>query len=407
VADRNYEDLKAKLGLKKTSLDPADEAPAGAPEDVGEPEGERTPPGGFDLGLERGGATMDSALIDIEKAAARITTEGGDMVIKQSGGIRALKVIILLVGLGAAFAVGYAVQGTQYDRDIERRQTEDADTIQSAVADAKTLVGGQNLAKTVANHVTLIEETDKKIQEALKADAVTDKLLAALSADLEVLRKGCSEYVGKGPYVNVRSALGRAVFNGEAIKALMDYDAVLKQLYWASYQMGEEKVVLDEFKATVDTSNMQVASKVRAWRWASVKDKEGRPTGYLVGLQLMKDKDGNREYRNEPIAVPAGQRLPEGAPTSRWQVHVKYDNPAQVGGKSEDWVDTDIIVTWDLKEDILEPARAAAGDQHKVYQQMLLRRLFTRVAALKSAGSAAMAARTIVLTKLGKLTGDE
>ncbi len=175
MADRNYEDLKAKLGLKPTTPEPeagAADGAAAAPSQ--EADADKTPPGGFDLGLERGGTTLDSSLIDVEKAAAAITTEGGDLTVKSSAGIRFLKFILLIVGLAAAFGVGYSVQGTNYDRDIHKRQIDDAVNIKKAISDAKTLGTGAPLNKTVDEHVAAVLAFQQKFEGDLKAPALTD-----------------------------------------------------------------------------------------------------------------------------------------------------------------------------------------------------------------------------------------
>jgi len=404
---RNYEDLKAKLGLKKTGPDAADNIEGGAEGAIGEPPSERTPAAGFDLGLERGGAVMDSAVIDVDKAANLITEGGSDLTVKKSPGMRILMIGILLVSLGAAFGVGYAVQGTQYDRLIEERQTEDATTLRAAVTGAKTLKTGDPLTKTVDDFVAVVNQVDKKVQQVLKAKDLTPRLLSSVEAQLRQLHKASATYAATGPFMDPKSAIAKAVFNGEAIKKILEYDALLKNLYYASLAMASEDAIFEEFKAAANVDNIKPASKVRAWRWATVKDKNERPTGYLVGVDLMTNPDGTRKFRKQPIEVPPGRKLPPGAPTFRWQTQVKYDNPKQVGGAADGWVDTDIVVTWDLRDDIGAATKEQVTQHHELYKIMLLRRLFARVAALKAAADPMLPARNAIIEKLSKLAHDE
>ncbi len=85
---RDYDELKAKLGLK------AEKKPASV--------SDKTPPGGFDLGLERGASELEEQpAVDAIKGVV-----AGDEAVVRSGGSRFLTLLLVLVGMAQAGAVG-------------------------------------------------------------------------------------------------------------------------------------------------------------------------------------------------------------------------------------------------------------------------------------------------------------
>jgi hypothetical protein len=403
---KNYDDLKARLGLKKEPIKAAEPAPAASSGGgaVGEPDGERTPAGGFELNLERGGRVMDETEVDIDKAAAAMVTEGGPAIsIKSSTGMRALVGLLLLLACGAAFAVGYSVKGTESDRMIQEHQLANAASLLKAVKTAKTGNNGQLLHEAVKAYSDKVDATVKHLQSAQTAKEITPAFLESVRGHIEEFHKASIAYVEQGPLLDAHSIIGKTVFNGEAVKLLLVYDKALKNAYDAAKMMAEEHVVLAEFKAEFKPKEIKLDSKIRAWRWASITV-DGRPKGFLVGIALVTDDKGEIVYQKKDIVVPVGHQLPAGAATFEWMVKVKYDDPKQVGGETEGFVPTDVVVQWDLKGDILEPAKKLIAAHHQGYEQMLLRRLFKRVDAVKAAVASLPALHVKTVEKLAELT---
>ena len=379
---RDYEELKKKLGLQRPKKD---EAPLPFPEstpDVGEPPGERTPAAGFDLGLERPGEGLD-----VTKPAeeAEVPAAVPDVTVRRSRGQRIVLGVVLLVAIAAAFGLGYAVQGTRYDRIIARQQRENARDILKRVRTARTLRSGEPLWSTIETHIEHVRKVAKKAREAAAAEKVTDAMLEKLADDLERLHEACKKYAEAGAYIDAELVLGRSVFNGEAVKALLAYAGAVKKLYDLSAQMALENRVFEEFRAAFDPSKIRPPSVVRAWQWATGKDKK------------------------VPIEVPPGHRLPPGAPTHRWQILVTYQHPERVGiekDKATQFVDTDVVVEWDLRDDIAGPLKKLLEQHHRGYKMLLLRRLLDRVEGLKKAADEVERARGVFERRMEKAAGE-
>lgn len=343
---------------------------------------------------------MDSSLIDMEKAAARMTTAGGPGVSVQTGtGIKVMVGVMVLLGMGAAFGVGYAVQGTRYSREIESKQKADSADIKKFIETAQA-VSGEPIHGLVEEHAALIEQAAKKVADAQTSGQVTDATIKALAIELEGLHKACIAYVEKGPIMDPDNVIRRSVFDGEAVRALYAYDGAIKKLYYASVAMAEEDVIFNEYKAQYDPSSINPESVMRAWRWATVTDAKSRPKGYLVGITLPTDKDGNYLYEDVPVVVPEGFKLPAGQRTHTWKIKVKYDNPKLIGGKTEDLVETDLVVQWDIKDDVKALAIEETKKFHEGYRFALLRRMMDRVSQLSDAARPAVLARASQLKKI-------
>lgn len=416
---RNYEDLKARLGLKKTTPDP--EVPEDlpfAPDEpdarVGEPLGDRTPAGGFDLGLERGATTMDSSLIDVERAAAQMAATGGpDIRVRASGGMRALVFLLLAVGIAAAFGLGWSIKGTQDDRMIEERQLADAAEIKAAMTSAKVLNGDETLVQVVEDHRALIMEVGKRVQDAKGAQEVTDALLKTVEADLMRLHKACIAYAGKGPFIDSESIIGKRLFNGEAVKIVLDYERALQALYRVSVNMATEDAVLNEFRGTFDPAAVRVPQTMRTWRWAVMQSTEqvdgkevSRPKGFLSGASFKTGENGELLYRKQPLELPPNAQIPEGQePPFRWEVSLVYENESHFKVK-EGWAPTDVVVSWDLSRAITDQVREQMKVHHGAYRQFLLRRLFNRVTELETAARDLPDIRQKSIEKLAALAGE-
>ena len=122
---------------------------------------------------------------------------------------------------------------------------------------------------------------------------------------------------------------------------------------------------------------------------------------YLVGVKPVLDKDSKFVTQTLAPVVPAGM-VPDPAATPIMQIKVKYDDPKMVG-KEEDWIDSDKFVEYELKPDIEEDVKMLVIQQQGIYDQMLLRRLFERVTALRNAAEAIPIARKKMIDALTKL----
>lgn len=390
---RNYEDLKAKLGLRKTSQEPA--APVSQAEDVpfsptpeiGEPPGERTPAGGFDLGLERGGTTLDSPLIDIEKSAARMgAVDAGEFTIKRSKGTQALLIGIMVAGVVAALFIGKRWERIQTDKYLADKQTNDATTLHRAVAGVK--LGEEPLGTVVDGYVADVLATKQKVREIM-ADkgkipvAMLDKhqsaygnLLVALKspapemlADLETALSDFAtttgQYINKGPVLNAELTIGDQVYAATAARAVMKYANGLREQMYLAKQFYNAEAKLLEHKSEVGLSKLVLPPVPirQAFRIATSKDSEGRRIGALVRVSYVM-KDDKPQYKKTPVEVPKGMKLREGAPTHTDQVLVRYKNPEQFGLKDpEAWVDVESIAATEFKVEVDDMVKATVKDQ--------------------------------------------
>jgi hypothetical protein len=432
---RNYEDLKARLGLKKADLPPASSGGSDVEGDpIGQDPGDRTPPGGFTLGLERGGRELDSALIDVDKAASRMTSEGGAALrVKASFATRVLIFILLIVGAAVAFGFGYQVQKAQYDNVIADRQQADGEALLKAVEGSVVIGGSQPVTEAVDAFSALVEQTSQgwfckttggtseegscNCPEGTEFNpevgcvneqglttarvAVTDEVLAALAPDLKAIQEAAVAYVTNPAVIDLRNTLGKHVFNADALKLVIEYERILSELHWQASLIAQEDVVLGEFERVVSPDSVEVPSVVRSWRYA-IRKVDDRPTGFLVKVSYVLDDEGKINLRQVPIEVPEGFRLPEGAPTHRWEVEVKYDNPALFGTEQE-FVETDNLVEWDLKDEVAPLVQQSVSSHDRTYRTLLLKRLFDRVAALKATARRVATARISVLERLQAL----
>ncbi len=224
-----------------------------------------------------------------------------------------------------------------------------------------------------------------------------------MGEDLEAIRKACADYANAAAFIDVGGIVGKQPFNGDAVKALAAYDETLRQFHLASHMMGEEHLVLDEFKAAADVSRIKAPTKIMAWHAGSRTDAEGREMGALVSVRLPEDDKGNPKYKQEPVKVPEGMKLAEGVPTHYWTIQVEYPKPELVGGKKDAWVDTRRIFLWDLRNDVAEVSKGVVEKHHEVYRKAMLGRLYRRIDALATAARNVAPARERALKKLGEL----
>lgn len=416
---RNYEDLKAKLGLKKTSPAPEDlpaaastTATPGAKAEAA-PSADHTPAGGFDLGLERGstGVLRDE---DHGKAAPAYSGGGPEVTLKVNVGTVVVKGVLLIAALAAAGVSGYILGRSLYDREIAARQKKDAATIKQKLGEAQVMRDGKPvpLAQVVSDHIDIIQRVGKRVDEARNAPGAvaTPEMLKAVRKELEELQQACATYREMAPRIDIASMLADNIFNREAVKETMKLSEALERLFSASELMAQEKIVFQQFQQALDVSKLDAPSQMHTWRWVELSkpDAEGRPRAFLVDVTYVKDKDGKVEFKKEPLPQPAG--APPLAPGQeapfKWLVHIKYDDPSKVGGLKEDWVPPDFTVQWDLKRDVTEAAKQLASIQQEGYELMMLARLFERVDVLKAAADPVAAIRTKTLETLTKLGGE-
>lgn len=391
---KNYEDLKAKLGIKKREVaaPTAAESPspaAGAPSST-ETTTQHTPPGGFDLGLERGRQSAAAPLVDIKDAEVQI---------KSSSSTRMVIAFLILLACGGAFGVGYVVQGTAYDRRIEIQQKEDATNLLAAVKSIKAGPKAEPLDDVTGEFITAINSVAKKVEDLGNAETVTPALLKSIEKQLEDLRIASITYVEKAPRLG--DIFPKELFNGAALRIVLNYDDALEKLYNAAYLMAGEKGVLVELQTELELSGISVPPKTRHFRWATIAAKDGSPRGYLVGVKPVLDKDSKFVTQTLAPQTPPGM-MPDPAATPTTQIKVKYDDPKLVG-KEEDWIDSDKFVEYELKPDIEEDVKLLVTQQQGIYEQMLLRRLFERVTALRNAAEAIPIARQKMIDGLTKL----
>ena len=411
--DRNYEDLKARLGLKKSEETSAQTETSGvdiqakdapASDSIGEPPGERTPPGGFDLGLERGGAVLDEESVDIDKAAAAMLTAGGDdIAIKKSPAMKLLIVGLMVLGCAAALGVGYQTGVGNTEAAFTERQSEDAAALKKRLLTAKTGNGGQSIKDAVDAHANLISEVAKATDDVRAAPQLTDALLKKVGDELRRLHQGSSSYVKQNVIYNPERLIGSKVYSEKAVQLALKLDTALRTLHQTTLVMAREEAILAEFQALADVTKAKMPLVKKEWAFVGTRDKEGRDMGYLLGVKIQRDKTGQPIFRKDPIKVEPGYKLPAGAPNFRWQIQVTYDNPKQVGGDKGGWINADRIVDKDLRPYLQEPLQQTVVKHHEVYKSLVLRRLVSHVEAMKKAADDAVAVRQKVVEELEKL----
>ena len=165
---KNYDDLKAKLGLKTGG--------AGS-ERSSDPD--KTPAGGFDLGLERGAQPLDESESEIVRQAdQRAEASGGpDLIVRESGGTRMLKWGLVLIAVACAAGAGWLTRGLNEDRFIQDTQRQHATTVLERLQKLKVSGGETSLTTAIDDHVTVVTQSAKKMASILKAEEVTDALL--------------------------------------------------------------------------------------------------------------------------------------------------------------------------------------------------------------------------------------
>ncbi len=409
--DKNYEDLKAKLGIKKREI--AAPAPAASSTSSftsggagpGEPERsvEGTPAGGFDLGLERGGRPKSQASIDAERAAASLSA--GDLQVKTSSATKFMLAFVAIALCAVAFFMGSSMKQTMMDRTIADQQIKDAETILSAIKSIKVGTKGETLEQATDAFIVKINATSKRLDDAQKADAVTPALLKSLQTELDGMRQASIDYVNKGARLGDIFAATKELFNGQAVQEAISYGQALDRLYNAASLMANEKAVLEELQAGFDVATLQIPPKVRYWRWATVELKDGSRKGFLLGCQVQTDAAGKFITQVKAPEVPPGG-VPDPNARATVQVKVRYDDPKQAG-KPEDWVDQENLVEHDLQPDIDADVKNLVAQQQGRYSQLLLARLFGRVGDLKSAAEGVPAARQKSFEKLAALAGNK
>jgi hypothetical protein len=386
--DQNYEDLKAKLGLKSPSA-------------TQQSDPDLTPAGGFDLGLQKSASELDSGE-EIERQADQRASEleGPDLVVRESAGTRQTKYILVLVSVVLALGAGYAVKGVLYDRDIEGRQQTDAKDILNRIQSIKAVGLEQKLISVVDEHVEIVVNLAKKLDTVKQAKKITDALVKKVRADTEALIVQCRKFVKAGPSIDPKDMLKDSVFNGQAVREFLKLSKALNALYYASLAIAQEDGLLAEFEMKYDPESVVADSYIRAWRWAQWTDPEGRSRGHLVGVTIQKDDKGKIIFRKEEVKPRPGFKFKKGEDTFVWQIKVKYDNPKLVDGEAVQFTDTDVIVDWDLKVELTKAMRKKLGQHHEGYRINLIKRVMGRIAALRAAAEAFPPIKARVLKQL-------
>ncbi len=412
---RNYEDLKAKLGLRKTTPDPVVE-PAAEPEPIvarATEDRDRTPPGGFNLGLSSAGAHSDAKPRDLEKEAlARAQAAGGvGAIAEPSMGLKIAKLLLVIGTSVIAGFIGWSARHATDNKEIETKQKTDAQFLKDKLQNAAVTVQGktQPLLEVIKRHSTLIDETAKKLEvvrnELKKVTEMSPELLKKTQADLEPLVKACQLYVDSFVRLDTEEVLRQGIFNIDALKEYLTFAKVVEDLYIASRMMAQEKAVTDELIARYDPKKLQVSERPRFWQMASVMadEKERRRIGILVPVQVESDAAGKPVFvKDAPPAPPAGQPAPPTPADPVWKVKVTYENAKQVG-KESDIVSTDMLVFKDLKNDITEAVREAMGKEQDLYKALLILRELDRVDQLRMAAAPVVTSHKQAMDKLTKL----
>ncbi len=391
--DKNYDDLKAKLGIRKREAvaAPSASSPTAEPgASPGQPAPDRTPPGGFDLGLE-GRSRAPIADVDL-----------GDVSIKSSPGTRWTLVLVALALLAAAAFLGYSFRGTTYDRQIATQQQEDAADLLKRIQALKVGPKGEAIEDVVKEFAAIVGEVHKKVDGAAKADSLTDALLKSLEKDLDRLRNAAIAYVEKGPRLG--DIFSKQMFNGEAVRAVLNYNQVLERLYTSALLMANEKGVLVELQTEFEPATLQIPARQRFFRVASIAPEGSYRKGFLVPVTVLTAANGDVLTQVKPVDPPPPGVLPDPNVQPTTQLKVKYDNPKQVG-REEDWVDSDSVATYELSGDISEEVKRLVLQQQDRYNALLLKRLFERVADLKRDSDPLDGARKKMIEALTKLGG--
>ena len=415
--DRNYDDLKARLGLKKAG-DANPQGTSGTEQsvqspvpkqtnespDIGEPPEERTPPGGFELGLERGGTVLDEESVDIEKAAAAMVSAGGDdITIKKSATTKIMLSALMAIGCALALGVGYQTGVGSTENAFAERQSDDAAKVKERLLEAKIGNGGQSINDAVDAHAAVATEVFDATAKVRAAKKVTDEDLKKVESELRRLHQESINYVKKNVLYNPERLLGSKVYSEKAAQLALKLDSALRTLNQVTLVMAREEAILAEFQTLGAAKQKRTPRVNKEWAFVGTRDKEGRGLGYLLGVEIQRGEDGKPLFRKDPIKVEAGYKLPAGAPKFKWQMKVKYDNPAQVGGDTEGWINSDRIVDKDLRPYLAEPLKKAVLSHHELYKNLVLRRLTSHVEAIKKAADDAIAVRRKVVDELGKL----
>jgi len=428
---RDYDELKAKLGLK------AEKKPASS--------ADKTPPGGFDMGLERGASEI-SAPDTIENPMHMGPVTAGDTALVRSSGRRLLTISLLVLGFGFMAAIGYWWKHTEDNRLIADRQIKDAQDLLSKV-EKLGVTGGTCTAfsSSCTAHSECADgfcvsgrcndlrhgpsycdddaacsqgcpkegecTCDRSLDAALyrfvgaisrahveagvltsrlrSKEPVTDAQYKTLDKKLSELQRESAAYVKKQPRIFAKSFLGESVFNGEAVKLVVQEAASLETLFNAATMMANEDETFRLFQALFNPAKYPAPAVNRAWKFL-----QGASAGYFVGITIKRDKGGQPITRK--VEVPAASRRGKDSPQYRELIRYEFtdeslrkkfecDKPENKDGC--EWSASDMIIQKNLKTD-LQPALTEALTKFQGgYQKLLRFRLISRVGTLDEAAS--------------------
>ena len=392
---KDYDDLKAKLGLKRPER-PSATATGSALEPAARPAAERlpgetTPPGGFDLGLHRGQKAQLQTDDEIERAAdARAATAGGEFVLRQGAATRVAKLVLIGLLLIASGAVGFYGSRTMMAHQIVRREKRDAFRINKKFRDALVRNGDVRLKKAVTEFVKTVQTLHKKLPAGRDLTKLTPDEAKKAKPELIAIHKACEDYVAHGALLDAKSILPTEIFNAAAVKPLMNLDEVLAKLHFAAMAMANEGTVFGALAEEFTVPKAEVPDVVRTWEmWPWMKGDDKEPAkGFLRPVELETEKDGKVKY------LPPEAPLPKDAPpeavekrrkefADEWRVRLKYVKPQKEEEGKWFTVAARFVTNVNLKN-VVEPyaqatvEKVVTQDRDK-YGVLLLLRLMGRV----------------------------
>ncbi len=428
---RDYDELKAKLGLK------AEKKPGSSVD--------KTPPGGFDMGLERGAHEI-SAPDTVENAVHTGPVSAGDTALVRSSTTRVLTISLLVLGFGLMTAVGYWWKHTEDNRLYADRQIKDATDLLSKVQQLRVTggtctalsssctaqtecgdgfcVGGrcnnlshgpsycdadaacsqdcpkgaeckcaQSLDTALYRYVGAISRANVEaagITKRLRSkEPITDAQYKVLDQKLSNLHVESLAYVKKQPRIFAKSFLSDSVFNGEAVKLVVQEAASLDTLYNAATMMAREDETFKLFQSFFDPAKAQAPTVNRAWKFL-----QGSSSGFFAAIKIIQGEDGKPITRNEE--VPASKRRGKDAPQHRQLIRYEFEDD-EVKKKLEcnkpenrngcEWSPSEMIVRRNLKSDLQPALTSELAKFQAGYQKLLRFRLMDRTRQLEDAAS--------------------
>jgi hypothetical protein len=428
---RDYDELKAKLGLK------AEKKPASS--------ADKTPPGGFDMGLERGAHEI-TAPDTVENSVHAGPASVGDSALVRSSSTRLLTIGLLVLGFGFTTGVGYWWKYTEDNRLYADRQIKDASTLLSKVqqlgvtggtctalsssctvqtecANGFCVAGRCNdlrhgssycdadaactqscpegaececvrsLDTALYRYVGAISRANVEaasITTRLRSkEPITDAQYKVLDQKLSALHAESVAYVKKQPRIFAKSFLSESVFNGEAVILVVQEAASLEILFNAATMMAREDETFKLFQSFFDPAKVRAPAVNRAWKFL-----QGSTSGFFAAVKIILGKDGKPLIRKEE--VPASKRRGKDSPQYRQLIRYEFEDE-EIKKKLEchkpenkdgcEWSPSEMIVQRNLKSDLQPVLTSELAKYQAGYQKLLRFRLMDRTRQLDEAAS--------------------